>query len=158
MNVADMIVAGVMVGAAAVTGGATAGSNQTIVTSDSSASVQVTNVINGNNEGGTSYTIIEKTVDGVTTREEETKTFEPGEPIYVETWAEAVSGGQEVSGSSDASSVVAEAAALEISAEASTTADIASSTDFGISIVSSIGSFVKETFANLVEGFLNFWN
>ncbi len=143
--------------ASAVSGGAAAGSGETVVTGDSSASVQVTNVIYSNSEGGTSQTIIEKTVDGVTTREEETKEYAPGEPIEVDVSVEAMSGGETVT---QTTSDKSGASVAESALEASTTAEISSSTDVvaDISVVSSIGNFVKETFSKLVEGFLSFWN
>ena len=78
--------------ASAVTGGVTAGPGENIVTGDSSASVQVTNVINADNDGGTSHTEIIKSVDGKTTTEVIDKDFAPGEPVVVEQIAEAVSG------------------------------------------------------------------
>src|SRR3989344_8399245 len=76
----------------AVTGGVTAGPGENIVTGDSSASVQVTNVINADNSGGTSHTEIIKSVDGKTTTEVIDKNFVPGEPVVVEQIVEAISG------------------------------------------------------------------
>jgi len=78
--------------AAAATGGMVAGEGQAVVTGDSSASVQVTNVINAGDSGGTSHTEVIKTVDGKTTKEVKDETFAPGEPVVVETVVEAVSG------------------------------------------------------------------
>ena len=78
--------------ASAVTGGVTAGPGENIVTGDSSASVQVTNVINADNDGGTSHTEIIKSVDGKTTTEVIDKDFAPGEPVVVEQIVEAISG------------------------------------------------------------------
>ena len=147
-----------MVAATAVSGGAYAESGQTTVTGDSSASVQVTNVINGSTSGGTSHTIIEKTVDGVTTREEEIKNFEPGEPIRVETSVEAVSGGKESvqTGTNEAASAEV---ATEIAVEASTTPEeVQVSASTTKSFVANIGSYIVQTISNLVSGFLNLFN
>ncbi|MDZ4226352.1 MAG: hypothetical protein U1C66_02590 [Patescibacteria group bacterium] len=88
----DAIIGGMMMitgAASAVTGGAGAAGGETVVTGDSSASVQVSNVINADNDGGTSHTIIEKTVNGVKEVTEETKEFAPGEPVIVEVGVEA---------------------------------------------------------------------
>jgi len=86
--------------ASAVTGGVGATGGETVVTGDSSASVQVTNVINADNDGGTSHTIIEKTVDGVKKVTEETKNFAPGEPVEVNVTVEANSGGKSTTNTS----------------------------------------------------------
>ncbi|MBP9710749.1 MAG: hypothetical protein KBD50_00570 [Candidatus Pacebacteria bacterium] len=91
----DSFVAGVVMtagAAAAATGGMVAGEGQTIVTGDSSASVQVTSIVHAGDHEGTSHTEIIKTVDGNTTSEVVDKTYAPGEPIKVETVVEAVSG------------------------------------------------------------------
>lgn len=158
-NVAEMIISGVMVGATAVTGGASAGSNQTVVTGDSSASVQVTNVINGDSEGGSSHTIIEKTVNGITTREEETKEYEPGEAIKVNVSAEAKSGGQQTTNTESATADSHVQVAAEVTYDASTTTEEATSTDvLSSSFVHTIGSYMKQTIATIVSGFLNLWN
>ncbi len=155
-NVADQIITEVMLEAeaAAHSGGASPGSGQTVVTGDSSASVQVTNVINANNSGGTSHTIIEKSVDGVVTREEEIKEFAPGEPVEVETSVQAISGGEgapaSASGESDTNPV---------DVNASTTADIGSSTEAGVHVtfVESFSNYIVDTVSNMIEGFLNFF-
>ena len=121
----------VVTGAAnAMTGGASAGPGETVVTGDSSASVQVTNVINADSEGGTSHTIIEKTVNGVREVIEETKEFAPGEPVEVNVSAEAHSGGSSTTQTSV--EVGAEATlegevvtSLEMQGEASSTEEVA---------------------------------
>lgn len=90
----DSFVTGVVMtagAAAAATGGMVAGENQTVVTGDSSASVQVTNIVNADGNGGSSYTEIIKTVDGNTTKEVKEETYAPGEPVVVKTNVEAVS-------------------------------------------------------------------
>lgn len=51
--------------ATSMTGGVQATGGQTITTGDSYSSVQVENVINAGNGGGTSQTVIKTTVDGV---------------------------------------------------------------------------------------------
>jgi hypothetical protein len=114
----DSFVTGVMLtagaAATAATGGMVAGENQTVVTGDSSASVQVTNVINAGDSSSTAHTEIIKTVDGKTTNEVVDKTYAPGEPVVVETVVEAVSGKSYSQGSSATahtdSEMVAEAA------------------------------------------------
>ena len=133
-----------MVGAAAsaVTGGASVSGGETVVTGDSSASVQVTNTINSDNAGGTSHTIIEKTVNGVTTREEETKDFAPGEPVVVDVSAEARAGGSSTS-QTDATSQTQEEHTTAESAEASSTEPESPSAVQGFSayVIEAISSF-----------------
>lgn len=88
----ESLVTGVLVGATAVTGGVSADANHGVTTGDTSASVQVTNVIHANDGGGTSYTEIVKTINGDVVREVTERELQPGEPVVVETSVEAVSG------------------------------------------------------------------
>ena len=138
--------------AAAMSGGVSAGTGETVVTGDSSASVQVTNVINADNSGGTSHTIIEKSVDGVVTREEETKELAPGEPVEVDVSVQAISGGEGAP-----ASATGESDTNPVDVNASTTAEVGSSTEVSadVSIIESFSSYIVETVSNLVEGFLS---
>lgn len=101
-NIVEEIIEEMPAAANSSTGGSSSYS-ETVVTGNSSASVQVTNVINADNNGGTSHTIIEKTVNGVKEVVEETKHFDPGEPVIVETTAEAHTGGEHASAHEDTS-------------------------------------------------------
>lgn len=128
--------------ASASTGGVQT-SGGTTVTGDSSASVQITNVINAGNEGGTSHTIIEKTVDGVTTVTEETKNFEPGEPVEVNVTAEAHSGGTTETSTTSPS-------AAEAGEVSSTPAEVSGGWSFT--------SYIMTAVSNLFEGFLSWFS
>ncbi len=96
--------------ATAATGGMTAGEGQVVVTGDSSASVQVTNVINADGEGGTSHTEIIKTVDGNTTKEVVDKTYAPGEPVITDTRVTATSGNSTTTGTTGEGTTTVEVA------------------------------------------------
>ena len=148
MNV-DTLIGGMMIvtgAASAVTGGAAAGGGETVVTGDSSASVQITNVINANDEGGNAHTIIEKTINGVTTITEETKDFAPGEPIEVNASAEARTEGSSTSQSATAPD---DGSMQATSGEASSTTQ---------ETAWSFGSYLVETISNLFMGFWSLWS
>jgi len=149
----DAIIGGMLMvsgAASAMTGGVTAGEGQTVVTGDSSASVQVTNVINADNDGGTSHTIVEKTINGVKTVTEETKEFLPGEPINVEVHAEAKSEGSEVS----TSEIVSTGDTSE-DTTATTSDEISTSTEDTVEAEWNIGSYLVDTISGM---FTNLWD
>lgn len=154
MNIADSIVNEVIVetSAAASSGGASASSGGTTVTGDSSASVNVTNVINGSNSGGTSHTIIEKTVDGVTTREEEVKHFAPGEPIQTSTHVEAVSGG-----ASSASSAESNTQSEEGGEATTTTTEASATSSSPIEVAQSLGGYIIDTVSGFFSNIFSFF-
>jgi len=151
----DAIVSGMIMvtgAASALTGGAAASGGETVVTGDSSASVQVTNVINANNDGGTTHTIVEKTINGVKEVTEETKNFAPGEPVEVNVTAEARAEG---SGAATDSEITTEAEVVETT-DASSTEEELSKAGW------SFGSYVRDRISNIVSSFFvsvwSWWN
>lgn len=124
-------------------------SGGTTVTGDSSASVQVTNVINAGNEGGTSHTVIEKTVDGVTTVTEETKNFAPGERVQVNVTAEAHSSGTSETGTTS-ESATGETSTVEAGEASSTPTEAGGGWSFT--------SYIMNAVSNLFEGFLSWFS
>lgn len=65
------------------TGGQTAASGQSMTTGDVSASSHSETRINANGSGGTVEVKVEKSENGVNTKEEYTKKVEPNEAVYV---------------------------------------------------------------------------
>jgi len=140
---ADTLIGGMMLvtgAASAVTGGAATG-GETVVTGDSSASVQVTNVINADNNGGTAHTIIEKTINGVKEVTEETKNFAPGEPVEVTATAEARAGGSSTSPAAAESSVDSKQATATSSASSTEAEPSPARWSFGSYVIETISSF-----------------
>lgn len=138
--------------AQATSGGVSAGSGQTIVTGDSSASVQVVNVVQSSSDGGTSHTVIEKTVDGVTTREEETKNFAPGEPVVVEVEAHADSTGTHNTTQTVDVDVTASSTSSDSTSYATTTTNTEDVPQtFGNYIVEAISSLFSNVWSFLVK-------
>jgi hypothetical protein len=133
--------------AAAATGGMVAGENQTVVTGDSSASVQVTNVVNADGSGGSSYTEIIKTVDGNTTKEVKEETFAPGEPVVVKTVVEAASKGIGSQASSSDTTILQDIG-MESAAVASTAASSSP-----VSPVDAVVALVSRMFSSLLSLF-----
>ncbi len=133
-----MVVSGA---ASALTGGVSAEAGETVVTGDSSASVQVTNVINSNDEGGSAHTIVEKTINGVKTITEEIKEFKPGEPVIVETEVKAESRGGVVSSEAEIET--------DITLASTTSDETGSSTEEESEAAWSLGSYIVEAFSNL---------
>jgi hypothetical protein len=75
----------------ASTGGQTAASGQSVTTGDVSASSHTETRINANGSGGTVEVKVEKTENGVTTKQDYSKSVEPGEPVHVNVNVEASS-------------------------------------------------------------------
>ena len=148
-NLGEMIVGGMLVGASAVTGGASAGAGETVSTGDSSARVEVTNVINANNDGGTSHTIVEKTVNGVREVTEEIKKFAPGEPVEVEVNVEA-----RAEGSNTPEAVVTTELSTEFTAEAGASTTEAEAQEARWNF----GSYVRDRISNIASFFASVWS
>lgn len=131
-----------MTAAASATTGGMSGGGETVVTGDSSASVQVTNVIHATGDGGTSHTVIEKTINGVQEVAEETKDFAPGEPVVVETRVEAHAEGQTPDAATETATTSSESAA-----QASTTEET-SSGSWNLSVMfSTVSGFFSSIFS-----------
>lgn len=95
-----------MATSASMTGGVSAGANETVVTGDSYSSVKVENVINGGSSGGTSKTIIKTNVDGVEHTEVREENFPTSSVIKVIVATSSSSKAKIITPGSEASSTV----------------------------------------------------
>ncbi len=141
-----MITAGAA--ATAVTGGVSAGAGESVSTQDSSASVQIVNTINANDEGGLSETIVETILNGEKKTENYTQPIVPGGGVIVNVAAEAKSTG----GSEDTSTAEVEVASVDEEGN-TVSVDAASSTIGSTAITTSTLRAISNTIIERVSEF-----
>ncbi len=124
----------------ASTGGQTAASGQSVTTSDSSASSHTETRINTNGNGGTVEVKVEKTENGVTTKEEYSKPIAPNEPVHVDV---------NVAASSDEKSAETNVLVNE-EAQASEDSSTAAKSEISTFFTASVPGFFKKVFSFFV--------